>query len=106
MTLHKSRATLPSAQLQISLPSIVSSQILFIGQPFVRLRVLLFLTSLDCSISKESMPLSFSSMYIVEVTECRRPSGSVLLVFSSGIRHVMLTAILTADSVSHYIDSG
>lgn len=36
-------------------------------------------------------------MYFVEVTECRWSSGAVLLVFSSGIRHVMLTAILTAD---------
>jgi hypothetical protein len=39
----------------------------------------------------------FSSTYFVEVTECRRSSGIVLLVFSSGIWHVMLTAILTAD---------
>jgi hypothetical protein len=40
---------------------------------------------------------SFSSMYFVEVPVCRRPSGRVLLVFSSGIQHVMLTAVLIGD---------
>jgi len=45
-------------QSQFSLPSTVSYQIHFIGRPFVRLRVLLFLTSLDWSFSKESMPVT------------------------------------------------
>jgi hypothetical protein len=99
MTLHKLRATLPSAPVTLPLPSTVSSQIHFIGRPFVRLRVLLFLTSLDWSFSKESMPVTVLAVRILLrlLYVCWRPSGSVLLVFSSGNQHVILTAVLTGD---------
>jgi hypothetical protein len=107
MTLHELRATLPSVP-----ETVFPSNHSFFLDPLYWPAVCSFASAAISDffrlvlLQRKYAYYSFSSMYFVEVTVCRRPSGSVLLVFSSGIRHVMLTAILTGDECqSLYLSS-
>ena len=96
MTLHKLRATLSYATVTVFSHS-------YFSDPLYWPTVGSFASSAFSDFSRLGLLqrkyacYSFSSMYFVEVTVSRRPSGSVLLVFSSGIQYVMLTAILKGD---------
>ena len=98
MTLHKLRATLPSAPV-----TVFPSKHSFFSDPLYWPAVCSFASSAFSDfprvvlLQRKYACYRFSSMYFVEVTVSCRPSGSVLLVFSSGIQHVMLTAILTVS---------
>jgi hypothetical protein len=98
MTLHNLHATLPSAPV-----TVFPSKYNFFSDPNYWPAVCSFASSAFSDFSRlvllqrKYACYSFSMMYFVEVTVCRRPPGRVLLVFSSGIQHVMLTAILTVS---------